>query len=176
MKTNLHIVILSLSFFLSTNIHAQSKDQEVELSSFVNKNELLNNFKENVTVISIFDLENLNEIKELDKLAEKYKNRNVTFVSVIDEINNKLDNTLYNSMLNYKYLSKEENKRIFNKYQTGMYKTFPIHIIINKTGEVVYKKKGTTNNIDQKLAKRIDRLLDTQKNEYISHQFQYSSR
>jgi len=176
MKTSLHIAILSLSFFLSTNIHAQSKDQKVELSSLVNKYEVLHNFKENLTVISIFDLENMNEIKELDRLAEKYKNSNVTFIGVTDEISNRLDNTVYNSLLYYRHLSKEENKRIFNKYQTSMYKSFPIHIIINKTGEVVYKKKGTTNNIDQKLAKRIDRLLDTEENEFKPHEFQYSSR
>lgn len=176
MKTNLHIVILSLSFLVATNIYAQGNIQKVELTSFVDKFEPLHDLKESVTVISIFDLENQTEIKELDLLAAKYESNNVSFIGVTDQINTKLVNDLYSNLLHYKYLSKKENKKVFNYYQTGMYKTFPIHIIINKTGEVVYKKKGTTNNIDQKLAKRIDRLLDTEEKEYISHQFQYSSR
>jgi hypothetical protein len=34
-----------------------------------------------------------------------------------------------------------------------------MQIILNKEGKIIYKKKGPTNNIEDKLTKRIDKLL-----------------
>ncbi len=127
-------------------------------------------------IISIFDYKNLDEIKKLDKLAEKYTDRNVTFISVIDNLNDDMVNSIKKQVLYYQHLSKVENKRVFNTYQTGMYKVFPMHVVLNKKGEVTYKKKGAVNNIEDKLAKRINRLLNTNFNEIKTQELQYTSR
>ncbi len=57
-----------------------------------------------------------------------------------------------------------------------MYKVFPIYIIINKDGKIIYKKKGATNNIEDKLAKRIDKLLETKGKDIESKKVQYTVR
>ena len=57
-------------------------------------------------------------------------------------------------------MSAIENDKIFNTHQTGMYKVFTIYIIIDREGDIIYKKKGVTNNIESNLAKRIDKLLE----------------
>jgi len=40
-----------------------------------------------------------------------------------------------------------------------MFKTFPMHIILDQNGEVSFKKKNNMNNIELKLARKIDQLL-----------------
>jgi histone acetyltransferase (RNA polymerase elongator complex component) len=175
-KPNVHIIILLVAFLLSINGIAQSEFRDTALLSVENNYKPSNSFEKKIVVISIFNDNNPEEIKKLDKLAEKYKNSNVSFVSVTDNLNDDEYNFLKNQILHYQHLSKNENKRIFNKYQTGMYKVFPIHVILNKEGEVTFKKKGTVNNIEEKLAKRINRLLKTNPSKIQAQRLQYTSR
>lgn len=176
MKTSLHIKIIIIAFLVSVSISGQSKDQNLVLTSFTNDYNTLNNYKEEIIVISIFDPDNSNELKIMNELARKYKNSNISFISVSDNLSGNLDKSLKKQILHYQHLSKDENERVFNKYQTGMYKVFPMHIILNKEGEVTYKKKGKIKNIEGKLAKRIDRLLDADLNTVKSQELNYTSR
>ena len=161
---------------MSVSIFGQSKGQALSYTSFDNNYEQINGMKEKIIVISIFDPDNSSELIKMIELARKYKNSNVSFISVSDNLNGNLDKSLKEQILHYQHLSKDENERVFNKYQTGMFKVFPMHIILNKEGEVTYKKKGKIKNIEVKLGKRIDRLLDADLNAVNSQELNYTSR
>ena len=176
MKPNLHINIAIIALLLSVSISAQIKDQNLSYTSFDNNYKQINSIKEKIVVISIFDPDNSNELKKMNELARIYKNSNISFISVSDNLNSNLDKSLKKQILHYQHLSKDENERVFNKYQTGMYKVFPMHIILNKEGEVTYKKKGKRKNIEGKMAKRIDRLLDAYLIAVKSQELKYTSR
>ena len=176
MKTNLHIKIIIIALLVSASIDAQIKDQDLAYISIDNNFKQLNSIKEKIVVISIFNPDNSSELKKMDELAQKYKNSNVSFISVSDNFNGNLDKSLKKQILHYQHLSTDENERVFNKYQTGMYKVFPMHIILNKEGEVTYKKKGKRKNIEGKMAKRIDRLLDAYLIAVKSQELKYTSR
>lgn len=157
MKYNLHIVFVLVAFFLTINIVGQNKNITSPLSN--NKYELMNISKDTIVIISILNLIDIDKIQKLNDLAKKYKNKNVIFIIVTDDnLNNSKTNSSKNQHL--RFLSKDENNKVFNTYQTGVYKVFPIYIILNKYGKMIYKKKGIINNIEKKLAKRINRLLD----------------
>ena len=156
-KLNLQIIVICITFFSFINILAKIKIPKKTLVSIENRDQLMNGHEGRITIFSIFDVEDEVEIKKLDRLAEKYNN--VVFIAVTDEINDSICNSLKAKLLHYHFLLREENDRIFNTYQTGMFKVFPIHILINTNGKVKYVRKGKTNKIEQKLAKRIDDLL-----------------
>lgn len=165
-----------VAIFISINIIAQNNNQRITFSSNENTYELMNYSEENIIVISIFNIKDPVEIKVLDKLAENYYNDNVTFIAITDKLSDSIVNLVKSKTSHYHHLAKEENNRVFNIYQTGTYKVFPMQIILNKEGKVVYKKKGKTNHIDEKLAKRINKLLDIDSNAINNQELQYTSR
>jgi len=175
-KTNLHIKIIIIALLVSASIDAQIKDQDLAYISIDNNFKQLNSIKEKIVVISIFNPDNSSELKKMDELAQKYKNSNVSFISVSDNFNGNLDKSLKKQILHYQHLSTDENERVFNKYQTGMFKVFPMHIILNKKGELTYKKKGEIKNIERKLEKRINRLLNTDLSTVKPQELEYTSR
>lgn len=160
MKINLKTIVLITTIIFFKSIAAQNNTQEV-IDSFLNiEYASIEEFKNSVIVINILDPKNIDEIAKLNKLTEKYVNHNVVFIAITDNSNEQATDYLKQSLLYYQYLTKDENERVFNEYQTAMFKVFPIHILINQVGKVTYKKKGTVKNIDKKLGKRIDALLN----------------
>lgn len=156
-KHNLQTIIKSMIFFSFICVFSQIKILKTTFLSLENGDQSISGIEGKIKIFSIFDVEDTVEIKKLDKLAEKYNN--VVFIAVTDEINDSIINSLKALLLNYQFLLKEENDRVFNIYQTRMFKVFPIHVLINTNGAVKYVKKGKTNKIEEKLAKRIDRFL-----------------
>ncbi len=160
MKSAHKTIVKTIMLFICLNVIGQIKT-----------NKLLQHDKNNeIKIISIIDINNPVEIKNLDLLAEKYKRYNIEFIAITDEINDSISYSLKNQLLHYKFVKKTENERIFNSYQTGMFKVFPMQVILNKSGEITYIKKGTTKSIDKKLAKRIDKLLILRSTKYILHE------
>jgi hypothetical protein len=158
MKSYYYINLLIL--FLSINIFAQNKDAKPDVSPFVNERFKLSNFSDQIIVVSIINPNNREEISNLDELAKKYQSSNVAFIAVMgDEANDSVVNSLKYQLTHYQYLSEKENERVFNKYQTGVFKIFPLQIVTNQKDEIHYIKKGRTKNIEGKLSKRLDKLL-----------------
>ena len=159
MKSNVQYIELLIVVFLSINSLAQNKRLKPFTASSNIENVFFNTFQNDIIIISIIDPENHKEIAKLDELASRYQSNNVRFIAITDEVNDSIVNSLKYELIHYQYLSSEENERVFNKYQTGNFKVFPMQIITNPRGEIDYVKKGATKNIEQKLAKRIDKLL-----------------
>ena len=151
--------MIFLVFFMSFNLISQVKNQLIPDLSDAKQQLELNNSKNNIQVISILNPDNSDNWERIDHFAGKYQHKNVSFIAVTDKFNNSLNSSIKDKYNYYQHLSAIENDEIFNTHQTGMYKVFPIYIIIDREGEIIYKKKGATNNIESKLAKRIDKLL-----------------
>ena len=160
MKIDLKIIVLITTIIFLKNVVAQNDTQKGVDSFLKTEYASIEEFKNSVIVINILDIKNIDEITKLNKLTEKYINHNVVFIAITDNSNEQATDYLKQSLLYYQYLTKDENERVFNEYQTAMFKVFPIHILINQIGKVTYKKKGTVKNIDKKLGKRIDALLN----------------
>lgn len=156
------------------HVSAQNMDQEFAFSYLESKNNSINELKGNIVVINIWSPDHLYEINALNKLVEKYKDSKVIFLAITDEAYESTILFLENELFSYQYLAGDEAKKIFDKYQTSMFKTFPIHIIIDQEGKIVFKKKGTRRNIEKNLEKRINRLLNQKKsNEKTIPKYQY---
>ncbi len=175
-KTNLHITIIFTVFFLSLNLISQNREQKIVFSPIDRISDLLYNSENNIKVISILDTDNSVALKRLDQFAAKYEEKNVTFIAITDGLNDSISNAIKNEFVHYQHLPENENKKIFNTYQTGKYKIFPIHIILNKEGKIIYKKKGSVNNIEEKLSKRIDKSLNLYGKEAKLQKLQYTVR
>ncbi|MFD0762835.1 hypothetical protein ACFQZW_12155 [Lutibacter aestuarii] len=156
LKYNLNIIYVLIIFVFNANLIGQNKNLT---SSFSNdRYQLTNTPKGYIVVFSIIDTVDSNTIQKLNDLAKSYKNKNIVFIVITDDnLNNCKINLLKNKYLNF--LSENENNRIFNTYQISMYKVFPMYIVLNKKGKIIYKKKGRTNNIENKLKKRINKAL-----------------
>jgi len=163
-------------FFLSINLISQVKNQLIIDSSIKGQQFDINNVNKNIKVISILNPDNSDNWKRIDRFAEIYQYKNVSFIAVTDKLNDSLSNSIKSEHNHYQHLSAIENKKVFNTHQTGMYKVFPIYIIINKDGKIIYKKKGATNNIEGKLAKKIDKLLETNGEDIELQKVQYTIR
>ena len=174
MKLKIRIVISLVAIIFNLKVLSQSNTQ-LPLATFESNRFLLNDYKGSIVVLSFFDSGFPENAKSLDNWAEKYKNDNVVFIAITDDqMKEGEENRMNQELLHFKYISKEENNRIFNKYQTGMFKTFPIQIIIDKNGKEKYKKKGKTNRIAEKLTKRIDALLKMKQYEFKDSELQYT--
>jgi len=166
MKSYFYYCSNLLILILSVNIYAQNKDAKLEVSPIENESFKFNNISDQIIVISIVNPNNREEISNLDELAKKYQSSNVAFIAITgDEANDSVVNSLKYQLTHYRYLSVKENARVFNKYQTGVFKIFPLQIVTNQKGEIHYIKKGRAKNIDDKLSKRLDKLLLTKTKE-----------
>lgn len=176
MRQSVHIFITLTAIMLSLNGFSQEEVGDMNLVSYDENFTWVENGNEQIIVISIIDLNNHQEIEELDLLAKEYNSNNISFLAITDDIPENISVNLKKQLFHYKYLSKSDNERIFNMYQTGMYKIFPMHIVLNKEGEVYYKSKGSHNKMDEKLSKRIDRLMQIEADYTKSEHLQYTSR
>jgi hypothetical protein len=159
MKSNVQYIIMLIVVFQSISSFAQNNRPKPFAVSSNIENVFFNTLQNDIIIISIINPENHKEIAKLDELASRYQSSGVRFIAITDEVNDSIVNSLKYELIHYQYLSSEENERVFNNYQTGNYKVFPMQIITNHRGEIDYVKKGDTKNIEQKLAKRIDKLL-----------------
>lgn len=161
-------------FFLSFTLISQNRNTVFTSLNYSNKQADIIN--DNLKIISIIDETSMTELKQLDQFASKYRNKNITFIAVTDNLNDSLHISCKDKLQYYQYLSENDNRKILNTYQTGMYKVFPIHVILNKEGKIIYKKKGSTENIRGKLAKRIDKLLNSYPKNSLTQEIEYTIR
>lgn len=149
-----HVFFVLLILALTNQVSAQNGDYTSVLSEHIiapaNK----------IIVLNIWNTKFPDEIIRLNELKEKYKDDDVVFLAITDEDKNKVDEFLETHPYSYDHLIGLEGEKIFNLFQTGMYKVYPIHIIIDQNGKVSFKRKSVVKNIEIKLAKKIDLLLD----------------
>ena len=149
-----HVFFVLLILALTNQVSAQNGDYTSVLSEHIiaptNK----------IIVLNIWNTKFPDEIVRLNELKEKYKDDDVVFLAITDEDKNKVDEFLETHPFSYDQLIGSEGEKIFNLFQTGMYKVYPIHIIIDRNGKVSFKRKSVVKNIETKLAKKIDLLLD----------------
>ena len=159
MKLNLHTTFLYIAFFLFTNVYAQNSYQDVNFSLVNNEIFSLDQLKGNVVVINIYNPSYPNSNKIPHEIVARYKNEKVVFLTITDNPYKSSIAFSENNAINYQTMKGDEAERIFNTYQTSMFKVFPIHVIIDQEGKVSYKRKGTVKNIENKISKKIDGLL-----------------
>ena len=176
MNSNAQNIIMLIVVFLSINSLAQNKRLIPFAASSNIENVFFNALQNDIIIISIINPENHQEIAKLDELASRYQSNGVRFIAITDELNDSIVNSLKYELIHYQYLSSEENERVFNNYQTGNFKVFPMQIITNSIGEIDYLKKGATKNIEQKLAKRIDKLLMQTPVKINQQEFEYTMK
>ncbi|GEM_PF-3069135 len=168
MKQNLQIVIFYMVLVFVTNVYSQNISQELSFSSLEEEKFSLDQLKSKIVVVIIWNPEYPDQLKTLQDIENKYKNDSIVFLAITDgdaRINSIA--FLENNKSNYRNMIEGEGERIFNEHQKGMFKVFPIYIIINPSGKIAYKKKGTVKNIAKKLTKRIDALLINSQSEEI---------
>lgn len=149
-----HIFFLLLILSFSGYIKAQN----VDYVALLNENIFAPSNK--IIVLNIWNTKFPDEIEILNTLVEKYKNDNVVFIAITDENEDIVELFLENHSFNYQHLNGAEGEKIYNNFQTGVYKVYPQHIIIDQNGKISYKRKNAVKNIEAKLVKRIDLLLE----------------
>ncbi len=154
MKIHIPHVIIALIFFMFSGIVNAQKSNYL---SYIGEHLIAPDNK--IIVINLWSTKYPNEISKLNELTEHYKNENVVFLAISDEDKNEVDSFLKNNTFNYEHLDRVRGEKIFNQFQTRMFKVFPMHIIIDQNGMVTYKKKNRIKNIEKKLAKNIELLL-----------------
>ncbi len=136
---------------------SQIKAQNSDYVALLNENIFAPSNK--IIVLNIWNTKYPDEIEVLNTLVEKYKNDNVVFIAITDENEDIVELFLENHIFNYQHLNGAEGEKIYNNFQTGVYKVYPQHIILDQNGKINYKRKNVVKNIEAKLVKRIDQLL-----------------
>ena len=150
-KPHVFFVLLIIAFF------SQIKAQNADYAALLNENIFAPSNK--IIVLNIWNTKYPDEIEVLNSLVEKYKNDNVVFVAITDEDKDIVELFLENNIFNYQHLNGADGEKIYNNFQTGVYKVYPQHIILDQNGKISYKRKKAVKNIESKLVKRIDLLL-----------------
>jgi len=169
MKTHFPLVLFALVFFTFSGI---VNAQKLNYLSIIGEHMIATDNK--IVVINLWSTKYPNEISKLNELTEHYRDNNVVFLAITDEDKNEVDLFLKKHPFNYSQLTCVEGEKIFNQFQTGMYKVFPMHIIIDQNGMVSYKKKNSIKNIEKKLSKRIDLLLKNNTNKLQKSKYEYT--
>ena len=154
----LFITILLLSFFIEIEVMAQFNKASYVNSDTGKDMRQFEEYEDDIVVISILDVDDSKGVKPLNNLARKYKGKKVTFIIITDG-----DDVSKGTILNdngFQYLNKKESHKLFDKYQTGMFKVFPIYVILNVERKVVFKKQRVVKNINLKIEKKLDALLE----------------
>ena len=174
MKPKLAHILAVAIIFSSLSIHAQTKRLNAITQALSPLHVLLNQTPRDINVISIINPENSKELVKLDELAQKYQSDKVGFIAITDEVNDSIVNSLKYQLIHYQYLASEQNEMVFNHYQTGTFKIFPMQIITDSNGEILYLKKGAVKNIEDKLVKKIDKLLLIKSEKEAEEEIYYS--
>lgn len=90
------------------------------------------------------------EIPELNRLVEKYKEKNVTFVAITFENKDQVTKFLKKKAFNYSVAPSE--KKLINLFKISAY---PTNIIINQKGDIIFREEGLSSNIFDRLDKVI---------------------
>lgn len=117
----------------------------------------LNDLKGKVVVINFWFIACkpcVQEIPELNKLVEKYKNENVVFLGIAQDDAKQLKQFLKKHPFDYSIVP--EGCTIAKDYQTN---AFPTHIVIDQNGVITYNKAGLDPESINELSKQIESLL-----------------
>jgi peroxiredoxin len=88
------------------------------------------------------------EMPELNKLVEKYKSKDIVFISITFDDKEKVEKFLSNTKFNYTPIVGAMT--IIQKYNVN---SFPSNLIIDKKGEIIYRKIGAfVDELDFKIA------------------------
>lgn len=99
----------------------------------------------------------LNELSELNALAEKYKqDSTVMFIAVSDEKADRVCSFLERHPYNFIQIPSAE--KLTDALQTRLVKTFPQHIILGKDLTIEFEQTGEITNASEVLSKEIERL------------------
>lgn len=158
MKIILQFIITTLLFVWNANLVAQTN--LVPTNNVVVTKEITE-FKDQILVINIWNSkkQNIKDVQKLNALVEKYKNKQVRFLAIQDYETLVNNNIKYGIAFKYQHYTGIHANKIFDRFQTGMYKVYPIHIIINQKGKVVFNKHKYSKNIDKKISKKLNALL-----------------
>lgn len=113
----------------------------------------LNDLKGKIVVLNFWFIQCkpcVEELPELNKIVTKYKNKNVEFIAITFDKQTDLNEFLKTHKFDYNIVSDGEIIRDYNV------STFPLHMILDKKGEIIFKKTGAY--IDE-LDAKIDLLL-----------------
>lgn len=109
----------------------------------------LNNLKGKIVVLNFWFIKCypcVEEIPELNKIVSKYSNEDVEFIAITFDKQDELKNFLNTHKFNYRIVS---DGSVIKKYQVN---TFPMHIVIDRKGEIIFKKTGAyLNELDTKI-------------------------
>ncbi len=95
------------------------------------------------------------EIPDLNKLVEKYKDKEVVYLGFA--INKTLELNSFLRKKEFKYHIIPDSREVINSYKISAY---PTHIIINKNAEIVFSTSGLGPTTIADLEKGIEKLLN----------------
>lgn len=153
------ILIQFLLFLLGFPIYGQSSNNSIKCYTTNMNEDIIEGNQNKIIVINIWNPDHIKDLYKLNHLVEKYKTSNVVFLAITDDDTEKVSEFLSQNEFNYQHIHKNLGEKIFNQLQTGMFKAYPIHVVIDQKGTVTYIKKKSSKNIEYKLSKRIDQLL-----------------
>ena len=154
-----------LCCFIFQNSHAQEiklgeKASDFKLYALDGNTSNLNDYKDKVVVIKMWFKECtpcLQEIPTVNKLVEKYKDRN-DIVFIAPSPNSKSTLTKFVGKVDFKYIVMSSSYEMLRDYNP--LRRYPTHAIINKKGVVSFLYEDTSHNIDEILATEIDKALE----------------
>ncbi|MCF6278872.1 MAG: TlpA family protein disulfide reductase [Flavobacteriaceae bacterium] len=120
----------------------------------------LETYKDKVIVIKMWFKECtpcLQEIPTVNKLVEKYENRN-DIVFIAPSPNSKSTLEKFVEKVNFKYIVMSSSYEMLRDYNP--LRRYPTHAIIDKKGVVSFLYEGTSQNIGKILSSEIDKALE----------------
>ena len=162
MKSLLYTLLCCFVFQIShtQEIKLGEKASDFKLYALDGTTSNLNNYKDKVVVIKMWFKECtpcLQEIPVVNKLVEKYKDRN-DIVFIAPSPNSKSTLTKFVEKVDFKYIVMSSSYKMLKDYNP--LRRYPTHAIINKKGVVSFLYEGTSHNIDEILATEIDKALE----------------
>jgi thiol-disulfide isomerase/thioredoxin len=96
----------------------------------------------------------LEEMPELNRLAEKYQGQEVEFLAITHEHKTDVQAFLKKKAFDYRHIV--DAKNIAEDYFIS---GFPTNIVVDRQGRIVYQSIGYRSQIEEALTKEIDKLL-----------------
>ncbi|OYX28602.1 MAG: hypothetical protein B7Z06_01210 [Flavobacteriales bacterium 32-35-8] len=127
----------------------------IELTDINGEKFNLDNFKEQTIVINwwaVWCAPCRKEIPGLNKLVNKYSNRNVRFISITDDSIEKVSHFLGNNEFKYDITFVSKNSRIL------FGNSYPKNIVINNNKTITLYKEGGNENIWQEIDQHLSKL------------------
>lgn len=147
------LLLIFALYFFTFNLFSQTNENIV----IQKKIETINDLKGTTIFISIINFESPSELKALRNLSKKYAD--VAFIAVIDDLPDTELSQLKEQLKYHVFLSKDENDKIFDTYETGKFKTFPLYVLLDKNGEIKYKKNRVTKKLETIISKHMSRVF-----------------